>query len=208
MSLFVESIKFVNGTFYNLSYHQARMDGTRQYYFPDCCTIPLEGILKPPSWLTNNQLYKCRVIYSENIIDIVFEQYHPRQISQYYLVNCPENFDYSHKTADRAFFDAARQKLKTGEDYIYIKNGLITDTSYANIVFTDGENYYTPAKPLLKGTKRAFYLESGSIVEAEIKVGDLRNFTGFKIINAMLDLEDIPAFSCCKLLLSHNQLKL
>ena len=46
-----------------------------------------------------------------------------------------------------------------------MKQGLLTDTSIANIALSDGTHWYTPAHPLLKGTKRAALLEEGILQE-------------------------------------------
>jgi 4-amino-4-deoxychorismate lyase len=208
MSRFVESIKYLNGIHFNLEYHQARLNRTCRHFYPEAMGIDLSEALASPSVPADDQLYKCRVLYADKILDIVYEPYHPRVINQYYLAVCPAEFDYSHKTVDRTFFENARKRLKDDEDYIYIQNGRITDTSFANIVLTDGEKFFTPANTLLKGTKRAFYLGNGLIIEEEIKVRDLLRFKSLIAINAMMDIESSKSFSCDKLLLSHNHLKL
>jgi 4-amino-4-deoxychorismate lyase len=55
--------------------------------------------------------------------------------------------------------------------------------------------WFTPAFPLLKGTKRQYYLENGVILEKEIKISDLHQYKMARLINAMIDLDesdDIP----------------
>ncbi|NJK94632.1 MAG: hypothetical protein HC905_06655 [Bacteroidales bacterium] len=74
------------------------------------------------------------------------------------------------------------KKIKANEDFIYIRNGKITDTSYANLVFSDGIKLFTPANTLLEGTKRALYLKQGKIQEEEISVKDLRRFNYFLLL--------------------------
>lgn len=205
---FVESVKYQNGRYFNLECHQERFDFTRKVHYPDEETIDLKQTLEFPANLAPDLIYKCRIMYGKEIGEIIYEPYTPRQIKQYYLVVCPNDLDYSFKYTNRNFFDEARKKIKSDEDFIYIRNGFITDTSYANIIFTDGKNNYTPSEPLLKGTKRNLYLKEDEIMEVEIKVSDLRKFRSFFIINAMLDIGETPVFSCDKLLLSHNYLKL
>jgi 4-amino-4-deoxychorismate lyase len=208
MSRFVESIKYLKGIHFNLEHHQARLNRTHRYFYPEATEINLSEVLASSPVPNDDQLYKCRVLYAETIQDVVYEPYHPRVINQYYLAVCPDEFDYSHKTLDRTFFENARKLLKADEDYIYVQNGRITDTSFANLVFTDGEKFFTPADTLLKGTKRALYLEMGLVIEEGITVKDLERFTALFAINAMIDLENSKPFPCDKLLLSHNQLKL
>ncbi len=205
---FVESVKYHNGLYFNLECHQERFDFTRMTHYPEGEKIDLKSILKVPANLIPNQIYKCRIIYGKEVGELIYEPYAPRRIRQYYLVVCPNDLDYSYKYVNRNFFDEARKKLSPDEDFIYVHNGLITDTSYANLVFTDEKNYFTPSTPLLQGTRRALYLKEGRINEIEIKVSDLTKFRSFFIINAMLGIGETPVFSCDKLLLSHFQLKL
>lgn len=205
---FIESIKYSNGKYYLPEFHQERFYRTREKYYPGKQVIDLSQVLVPPADLLKDKVYKCRVSYGECIGEIVYEEYSPKSISQFYLISCPDEFDYSSKFADRSFFAKAKSNLKENEDYIYIKRGLITDCSFANLVFGDGEKLFTPSTPLLEGVKRAFYLKQGIIIETEIKVKDLARFKDVFIINAMLDLDLSHGFSCDKLLLSHNFLKI
>lgn len=208
MCQFVESIKFLNGKHYNLEYHQERLDYTRSVHFPQDNRLILSEILKEPEGLIPNKLYKLRFIYNQETCDIIYQPYSLRNIIQYFLLVCPNDFDYTFKTTNRSVFDAARKHLKADEDFIYIKNGFITDTSFANLVFSDGKKLFTPSTPLLKGTKRAYYLKQGIIQEEEIKVSHISKFKSFTTINAMVDLGMASDYSCDYLLLSHNQVKL
>ena len=54
------------------------------------------------------------------------------------------------------------------DDILIIRNGLITDMSYANVAFFDGTQWLTPRIPLLAGTCRERLLETGPIREADI----------------------------------------
>ena len=71
-----------------------------------------------------------------------------------------------------------------------IKNGFITDSSYANIVLKADNVVFTPKNPLLNGTKRQKLIDQKEIIPIEIKVEDLVKFSSFAIINAFIDLED------------------
>jgi 4-amino-4-deoxychorismate lyase len=80
-------------------------------------------------------------------------------------------------------------------DALFVKNGFITDTSFSNIALFDGKKWYTPVTPLLKGTKREYYIENKIIFERKIKVANLDKYWKVRMINAMLDMEnemDIP----------------
>jgi 4-amino-4-deoxychorismate lyase len=80
----------------------------------------------------------------------------------------------------------------TADDILIIKNGFITDTSFSNIAFFDGTQWFTPFTYLLNGTQRQHLLRQGAIVETEITPSDLKQFRYAKLINAMLDLETSP----------------
>ncbi len=135
-------------------------------------------------------LWKCRAVYNDAMVQVQFEKYQPRSVKTLQLVRA-DSIHYYHKFLDRSCFE---QLIKTSraDDVLIVKNGLLTDTSTANIVFFDGTRWITPATPLLRGTKRAVYLEMGRIEEARLSVDDLPRFSKAVLINAMLDLETGP----------------
>ncbi len=81
------------------------------------------------------------------------------------------------------------------DDVLIVKNGLLTDTSYANIAFFDGVQWLTPATPLLAGTRRQQLLEQGVITEATLHPSDLKQFKFAKLMNAMLTWAESPLIS-------------
>ena len=98
--------------------------------------------------------------------------------------------EYRHKYADRSCIE----HLMTGipaDDILIVREGLVTDTSYANIAFFDGAHWLTPSSPLLPGTARARLLDEGRIHPEEIRIADLGRFSMVVLMNAMLgfDLE-------------------
>lgn len=100
--------------------------------------------------------------------------------------------EYGFKFQNRVALQQNFEKRGNADEVLIVKEGLITDTSYANVVFWDGSQWATPDKPLLKGTKRAQLLREGVIVEQKIRVEDLGAFTYVRLINAMLDFESTP----------------
>ena len=91
---------------------------------------------------------------------------------------------------DRDKLIQLQQSKGTCDEILIYQNGRITDTSYSNVVFYDGNQYITPSTYLLNGTKRRYLLERGIIKEQDIGLGDLPRFRYLFLINAMLDLED------------------
>jgi 4-amino-4-deoxychorismate lyase len=75
---------------------------------------------------------------------------------------------------------------------LIVKNGFITDTSSANILFYDGRDWVTPSTPLLMGTCREKLLRGGKIREENIKRDDIYKFKHFRLINAMIGENLLP----------------
>jgi 4-amino-4-deoxychorismate lyase len=133
-------------------------------------------------------VHKCRVEYAAGIERVEFTKYQRRTVNTLTLVEC-DTIEYAHKYVDRGGIHQLLEGIVT-DDILIVKHGLITDTSFANIVFYDGARWLTPATPLLPGTARARLLHQQTIMTEEIRVNDLRHFTKAAIINAMLDLKD------------------
>jgi 4-amino-4-deoxychorismate lyase len=70
--------------------------------------------------------------------------------------------------------------------------GLLTDASYANLVFFNGAEWHTPKTPMLEGTQRAKLIEQTVLIEKDIYVNQLSQYQSFKRINAMMTWDDSP----------------
>lgn len=136
----------------------------------------------------NNDLYRCRVSYTHEIEKIEFFKYelkHPHKIK---IVE-DNSIDYSYKYENRSIFSGLVEQNIGFDDVIVSQNGLLTDATYSNLALFDGKYWITPKNYLLNGTKRAFLLDNYQIIEKEVKVSDLQNFTKIAFINAMRELE-------------------
>ena len=102
------------------------------------------------------------------------------------------DINYSYKFEDRTFFDSVSHSEK---EPIIVKQGLITDTRYSNLIFKKGSYWYTPSTFLLNGTMRQKLLREGFIQERRIGVEDLFNYSHFKLINAMMPPEQTLHYS-------------
>jgi 4-amino-4-deoxychorismate lyase len=149
--------------------------------------IDLNDIIKLPHTLSNG-LYKCRVVYSEEIKSIEFSVYKLKNIQTLTIVY-NDSINYSYKYENRHVLNDI-MNLVNSDDIIIIKNGFVTDSSTANLVFFDGKKWITPTTFLLPGTQRSYLLDSGLIEKDEIKASDIKNFRGVKLINAMKTLSD------------------
>lgn len=62
-----------------------------------------------------------------------------------------DTIDYTYKSAGREPLNCLFALRGACDDILIVKQGLLTDTSIANIALSDGTHWYTPAHPLLKG---------------------------------------------------------
>jgi 4-amino-4-deoxychorismate lyase len=189
---FLESIRVSKRIFENLGLHQNRVKKVFEAYFPTLPVIDLFSIQIPSD--LDNGLYKCRVIYTQKIEQVEFVPHQIKSIHSLCLVE-GNHIDYSHKLAQRDALQALYQRRKSAEDVLIVRDGLITDTSYGNIAFWDGQQWFTPHPPLLEGTQRSKLIKSEIIFSKEIKVTDLSNFYKFKIFNALRVWEEVEEIS-------------
>ncbi|VAW30404.1 Aminodeoxychorismate lyase [hydrothermal vent metagenome] len=189
----LETIRYENGRCQNLNYHRQRMNYTRKVLFGLGNEIALEKAVqqagKEQLILGNDGLFKCRVVYDSKIRDIRFLSYVLPQIRSLQLVKS-DSIDYPFKYEDRSPLNRLFTLRGTADDILIVKNGLVTDTSFCNVLFFNGKQWLTPEQPLLRGTRRAALLEKEQIETAVIGVDDLHYFTKVRLINAMIRFED------------------
>jgi len=189
MCRFIETIKIVDGSAQNIEKHSLRMNDTRRHFFGDISELDLSNYVSNIPNIPSNKILRCTITYHKEIIDYKIIDYKIPVIKSLKII--PDNaIDYSFKYADRSKLNALYEKRENCDDIIILKNGLFTDSLFANLVFFDGNKYFTPAYPLLKGTKRSYLIEKGILTEEEIGIKDLTSFKHCGIINAMLDPED------------------
>ena len=187
MSLLFETIRVQDGVLQNMEYHNSRLNHSRKELYKSADIIDLQQVIQIPSDIKKG-IYKCRVSYSKEIKTIEFELYVPRTIKSLRLIEANTIF-YNYKYTNRGRLNELLTKRERFDEILIVKNGYITDTSYSNIVFFDGAQWYTPSTPLLQGTMRSFLLKNGLISEMKIKVADLKQFQKARLINAMIPFE-------------------
>lgn len=188
MSPLFETIKVKDRQFFNLDFHNARMNDARKKLYNCTDLIDLNKVLYLPKSV-GPQIHKCKVIYEKDIVSIHFQPYHFREIKTLKVVH-DDDINYGVKSIDRTHLNQLFQKRESCDDVLIIKNNNITDTSYANIIFFDGKRWVTPSSSLLKGTKRAKLLKEKEIIEKNITIEMLPDFQKAKLINAMMNIED------------------
>lgn len=190
MSPLLETIKCKDGALFNLRYHQARFNEVRKEYFGLTEKMDLSEIVKIPEDCKTG-LFRCRVIYAETIEKIEFLPHRYRPIHSLKLVE-DNQIDYRFKFTNRQKLEQLFEQRGDCDDILIVKNGCITDSFTANVVFSDGKRWWTPDSPLLPGTQRARLLHEGKISECRITPSDIPNFQQAGLINAMQDLNEMP----------------
>lgn len=173
-----------------LAYHQQRLDRTRRALWPKCPAIDLARVLSeasPPA----RGLFKLRVEYGERVRKTELIPYQAVPIQSLRLLPADE-IKYGCKFADRSAIRRCLERKGSCDDVLMSQRGYLTDTSYANVALYDGRHWYTPAWPLLRGTRRANLLEKGIIRTSIIRDRDLPQFKKIRLINAMLPWEEAP----------------
>lgn len=193
MCRLIESIKIQNRQVQNPEGHTRRFNQSRRQLFGLTEELDLRQIVQIPEHLTN-EVYKCRILYANWVESIDFQPYTPKKVHYLQLVEANE-VDYAYKYENRLVFDRLLENKGQADDILIVKNGFITDTSFSNIAFFDGDRWVTPDTFLLNGTQRQRLIAQGVLAEMKIKPSDLQHFSKAKLINAMLDFETTPTVS-------------
>ncbi len=186
----IESIRLENGKYSNLSYHEERMRRACTALRIDYRSLPLSKFLSHVSQPTKG-LWKCRIVYSDAIHKVEFKPYTVRPIASLKLVY-DDTIVYNQKYEERSHLDKLYAQRQDCDDIIIVKDNMLTDSYYGNLVLWKEGKWYTPDSCLLAGTQRACLIDSKAIQVVPISVDDFKSFEKVKIINAMMNLEDGP----------------
>lgn len=195
MYQFIETIKIKNGKFQNLFFHLQRMKNTIMNFFKKDLIFNIDNLQIPKIYRDN--LVKCRIIYSSEIEQIEFSNYEIKKINKLKIIE-DNNIEYDYKFLNRQRLEYLYNLRNDCDEIIISKIGLITDTSYSNIVFEKNGKFYTPNTPLLKGTKRAYYLQKKIIIPITISIDNLFEYENIRLINSMIDLDESPIIKISK----------
>lgn len=187
MSLFIESIKLLDGDYINLFYHEQRMKRSLWLLCGVHDTINLEEYLqrmhKP-----KKGLFKCRIIYDDVSRQVEFTSYQQKKIETLKVIE-HDRIYYEYKFKDRSDIDRLFAQRGTFDDILIVRQGMVTDSSICNIVFKKNSEWFTPSTPLLEGTMRQSLLDKGIIQTAPIQKQDIQSFQSFKLINSMVGFD-------------------
>jgi len=168
-----ETIKVANSSYKNLFYHINRAKISSKAIFGE----EIDFVLPTP----NIENGRCKVIYSDKIEKIDFFEYKPKKINKFVIVE--KDIDYSYKFLDRNDIDTVVADYPSDIEVIFAKDGLLRDSSIANISLLYKNKWITPKNFMLNGTTLQ-RLKSKFIFE-EIDIKDIHKFEKIALMNAM-----------------------
>ncbi len=184
--LFSEVIRVQEGVICVPEVHAARMDRTARRFWGGRAGDRLDGLVVPDSLRTGR--VKCRIVYGPERFEVSWAPYVPRTVRSLSLVAADDTLDYAYKYLDRSRLERLRAGV-AGDEVLIVRGGLVTDTTYTNVVLEDVSGaLVTPAEPLLRGTMRKRLLGAGRIEVRAVRADRLGDYRRIHLINAMLDL--------------------
>ena len=189
----VESLCLIDGAVLRWPFHLARMQAS-------CQALAWRDVSKelPKHWATASAQMPedccqgrtmARIVYgAEGIRSITFRSYAPRLVRSLRLVEA-NHVDYALKSTNRRAIMECFDQRNGCDDVLMVRDKCFTDTSIANIALWHEQHrrWYTPARPLLRGTHRAFLLRAGTIFEdSALTLDRLSEFSRIRLFNAML----------------------
>jgi len=186
----LETIRIEGGRPLHLEYHNHRFNRSRRELFGATEDLDLaDFLMDAPS----SGLWRCRVLYTLYIEKV---EYLP------YTLHLPHRFalaefegDYTYKYADRSIFEKLKRAHPEAEELLLCRDGLLTDTTIANIALRRDDLWYTPAQPLLPGTTRERLLEQGRLIPAEIPCDAIGTYDAIAVMNAMIGFQNLGGVS-------------
>ncbi len=184
-----ETIRLEDGKLYHSELHQQRYEKSYYAYYKKISQIDIISKISIDEKYQKG-LFKVKISYNETALHIEFKPYKIQEIKTLKIIK-NNDINYSLKYSNRNAINNLYSMRANYDDILIIKNDLVTDTSYCNIVFFDGKRWITPLSPLLQGVARQHLLNIGTIEAANIHEEDIKTFTHFKLINAMRDFSTI-----------------
>lgn len=185
--MLLETIRCENGFAAHLPYHQNRLNhaltslglGTK---------YDLASLIIPPSI----GVYRCRFLYDGDHFQIEYLPYSPKAFHTFKCIDA-DHLSYPHKYADRTEIEVLSKQRDGCDDILIFQNGLLCDTSIANVALFLDDQWLTPEKPLLQGTTRERLLNEHRIITASLTREDLLRASRFAIMNAMIGFLEVES---------------
>lgn len=183
--LLFETIRCEDGLISHLSYHQERLSNSLQC-LGSTIQFDLSELLAPPP----NGLYRCRFVYDATDYHIEYHPYTPRIMTSLRLV-VDDTIHYPLKYTHRDHLNHLFERREGCDDVLIVKEGILRDTTIANIALCIEGEWLTPQVPLLRGTTRSRLLDEGVLLPAVLTPNDIPKAQKIAIMNAMVGFVEI-----------------
>ncbi len=187
--LLIESICIKNQQVQLLEYHNQRANMARSALYKKAEMLDLGKVIDVAE--AKESIVKCRIVYGDKIESVAYQPYELRPIRSLKVIEIDDTWNYDHKYLDRDQLDVYFSQRGSADDMIMIQNGLVTDSYYGNLAFLKNGMWYTPEKPLLKGTKRARLIDQEQIIQQHITQEQITSYESVRIFNAMIEFGQI-----------------
>ena len=178
-----------------MEYHIKRMSDSAKYFEILLDAQKLKKILIEEVPNFSGEAYKVRIAANKSgevkIVILPPNVSEQGDIIRLNFAKTPVDFNNPllyHKTTDRRLYAEADERPSGLDDIIFMNNkGEVTETSIYNIVVKIKDDLFTPhvASGLLRGTFRAYLLDTGKIEEMIISKRDLQNCDELFVINSV-----------------------
>jgi 4-amino-4-deoxychorismate lyase len=186
-----ESIRVDNGQIPLLNFHQKRVDISYSSVFKKVNTYNLQECIKP--FLKKDGIQKCRFIYDDKKYRIEIIDYQIIEPKRIGWLRIDPNFNYSFKYYDRNFFNKIKESYSGFNEIILVKNDLITDSTYCNLIVYAKGKWIVPQTCLLNGVERTRIISAYNFPIEPITIDEFLSAKEYKLINAMRPFEDVEA---------------
>lgn len=183
--MYFETIKCEDFEVFNLEYHQKRVIQTIAK------DLNLQEYINPIS----DELLRCKLIYNQDeILSVEYFPYIKKDIKSFKII-FDDKINYSKKYLNRENLDRYLLKKGSCDEIIFVKNGIVSDTTIANIAIFYDDVWITSKDCLLEGTTRARLIKEGFLKVENISLQMLRNAKKLALMNAMIGFDEIKDYS-------------
>lgn len=183
--MLLETLRCENARLLHCSYHQERLEKSLRFLRIKT-HYDLQSLIIPPS----SGIYRCRFLYDADGYTVEFIPYIPKTIASLKLVRA-DTLEYPLKDSNREALDALFDQREGCDDVVIVKNGLLTDTTIANIALQIQGQWLTPDTPLLRGTTRARLIEEGFLTPHPLTIEDIAKASKIAVMNAMVGFIEV-----------------
>ncbi|MDD5211002.1 MAG: aminotransferase class IV [Sulfuricurvum sp.] len=183
--LLFETIRCEDGIAAHLDYHQKRLTSSLQC-LGSKILFDLQALITPPKI----GVYRCRFVYNADSYRIEYHPYTLRKMTSLRLV-IDDAIHYPLKYTHRDGLNSLFEHRDACDDVLIVKNGILKDTTIANIALLIDGQWFTPQTPLLYGTTRARLINEDFLIPAVLTPNDISNARKIAIMNAMVGFVEI-----------------